>query len=244
MTSLADRGRRGVAEVAHQSSALVSRATGAAVDVIAAPGARVLAVTRDLRNPVQAHAAPVPVDGVEAANRLLRQLGITTFTPTVGLSTDLTFPVAVGGAVAGPYTPGIGNLTIANVSVNAVRGGEILYGFLPVGVFADFGDKSGVHVAWFNATTLQGGLGAPLAGLTDTVIEAVSRRVQAAPIPTSMYSVAVTRLKRALRVVPSNGIRGGLVDTGGGVVFCAVYGTVKRGKTNYYFLPSIGVTRA
>ncbi len=201
-------------------------------------------VTRALTNPIRTQPAPVPVDGVEAANRLLRYLGITTFTPTVGLSTDLTFPVAVGGAVAGPYTPGIGNLTIANMSVNAVRGGEVFYGFLPVGVFADFGDKSGVHVAWFNASTFRGGLGAPLAGLTDTLIDAVSRRVPSTPLPAGVYGAAVSRLKRSLRVVPSNGVRGGLVDTGQGVVFCAVYGTVRRGRTRYFFLPSVGVTRA
>ncbi|KJR05671.1 MULTISPECIES: hypothetical protein [Gordonia] len=244
MTSLADRGRRSVTGIAQQSTALVGRAAASATDALAVPGARALATARTFTSPIQAQSAPVPVDGVEAANRLLRQLGITTFTPTVGLSTDLTFPVAVGGAVAGPYTPGIGNLTIANVSVNAVRGGEILYGFLPVGVFADFGDKSGVHVAWFNVTTLRGGLGAPLGGLTDTVIDAVSKRVKSAPIPPVMYAGTVSRLKRALRVIPSNGVRGGLVDTGQGVVVCAVYGTVRRGRTSYFFLPSIGVTRA
>ncbi|WP_240193858.1 MULTISPECIES: hypothetical protein [unclassified Gordonia (in: high G+C Gram-positive bacteria)] len=239
MTSLVARGRDRVTSAVSQSTQIVGRAA----DAIAAPGARAIDAALAL-NPISAQAAPTPVDGVEGANRLLRQLGITTFTPTVGLSLDLTLPVAVGGAVAGPYTPGIGNLTVANVSVNAVKRGEILYGFLPVGVFADFGDKSGVQVAWFNFESLRGGIGSPLGGLTDTVIDAVGRHARSTPIPDVLFDATVSRLKKVLSIVPSNGVRGGVVDTGSGVVLCAVYGTVRRGRTTYFFLPSIGLTRA
>jgi hypothetical protein len=59
-----------------------------------------------------------------------------------------------------------------------------------------------------------------------------------------VFDATVSRLKKVLSIVPSNGVRGGVVDTGSGVVLCAVYGTVKRGGTTYFFLPSIGLTRA
>ncbi|WP_448221410.1 hypothetical protein [Gordonia iterans] len=241
MNTVAEKGIRRLTAAAGQASTLATRAAGAATQAASAPAGKAIDAARSL-NPIQQ--APTPVDGVGTANKLLRQLGISAFTPSLGLSTDLTLPVGVGGAVAGPYTPGIGNLTVAGVSVNAVRRGEILCGFVPVGVFADFGDKSGLHVAWFNLNTLRGGLDAPLGGLIDTVLDAVKSHVKAAPIPAATYNTPINALKRALSIVPSNGVRGGVVETGPGLVLCAVYGTVKRGDVTYVFLPSIGITEA
>lgn len=242
MTSVAVVGARRLAAVADQASALANRAADAATQAAAGPAGKALEIARTYA-PVQP--PQIPEEGVSAANKLLRQLGISAFTPTLGFSTDLTLPIGVGGAVAGPYTPGIGNLSVAGVSLNAVRRGEILCGFVPVGgVFADFGDKSGIHVAWLNLTTLRGGLDAPLGGLIDTVLDAVASHAKAAPIPVSAYATPVNALKRALSVIPSNGVRGGVVETGPGLVLCAVYGTVKRGGRTYVFFPSIGVTEA
>ncbi|MFT3661861.1 MAG: hypothetical protein QM809_10805 [Gordonia sp. (in: high G+C Gram-positive bacteria)] len=241
MSNVAEKGKGRLSSVAGQATSLVTRAAGAATQAASLPAGKAIDAARSL-NPVQS--APTPVDGVGAANKLLRQLGISAFTPSLGLSTDLTLPVGVGGAVAGPYTPGIGNLNIAGISVNAVRRGEILCGFVPVGVFADFGDKSGLHVAWFNLNTLQGGLDAPLGGMIDTVLDAVKSHIKAAPIPAATYNTPINTLKRALSIVPSNGVRGGVVQTGPGLVLCAVYGTVKRGNATYFFFPSIGITEA
>ncbi|WP_199832518.1 hypothetical protein [Gordonia iterans] len=241
MSNVAEKGIRRLASAAGQATTLATRAAGAATQAASVPAGKAIDTARSL-NPIQQ--TPTPVDGVGTANKLLRQLGISAFTPSLGLSTDLTLPVGVGGAVAGPYTPGIGNLTVAGVSVNAVRRGEILCGFVSVGVFADFGDKSGLHVAWFNLNTLRGGLDAPLGGLIDTVLDAVRSHVKAAPIPAATYNTPINALKRALSIVPSNGVRGGVVETGPGLVLCAVYGTVKRGDVTYVFLPSIGITEA
>lgn len=249
MTAVAIPAARRLGAVAGQTASLVGRAAGTATAVASAPAGRALGVARDHAPRVASKLRPtnpqIPVEGVSAANRLLRQLGISAFTPSIGVSTDLTLPFGVGGAVAGPYTPGIGNLSIGGFSLNAVRPGEILCGFVPVGgVFADFGDKSGIHVAWFNLTTLRGGFDAPLGGLIDTVLDAVTSHAKGAPIPAAAYSTPVSALKRALSVIPSNGVRGGVVETGPGLVLCAVYGTVKRGGTTYVFLPSIGLTEA
>lgn len=242
MTSLVDKGVQGLSGAAGRATNLAGRATVAATSAAAKPAGKVLEVARDYA-PVRP--PQIPQESVSAANKLLRQLGISVFTPTVGISSDLTLPIGVGGAVAGPYTPGIGNLSVGGISLNAVRRGEILCGFVPVGgVFADFGDKSGIQVAWFNVNTFRGGFNAPFGGLIDTVIDAVTSHAKASPIPAAAYSAPVNALKKALSVFPSNGVRGGVIETGPGLVLCAVYGTVKRGGHTYVFFPSVGVTEA
>lgn len=204
----------------------------------------------DAINPQPTDAADV-IDGIEAANAVLKQLGITPFTPTIGACTDFTFPFAVGGAVAGPYTPGIGDLTVdpsplplPKFDLNAVKKGEILYGFVPVGVFNDSGSKSGMRVAWFNVNTFQGSLSAPMSGLSDTILDAVAKRITETGIPSALAEAAVGPLKTALNILPSNGARGGLVDTGSGTVLSAIYGSVKKGDATCYFFPSLGIATA
>ncbi|MFT4088750.1 MAG: hypothetical protein QM658_16670 [Gordonia sp. (in: high G+C Gram-positive bacteria)] len=242
MPSLVEMSSRRLSSVAAQTTTMVSRASGAATSALAAPTSRALQTARSYA-PVQP--PQIPEEGVTAANKLLRQLGINAFTPTLGFSSDLTLPFGVGGAVAGPYTPGVGNLNVAGISLNAVRRGEILCGFVPVGgVFADFGDKTGIRVAWLNLNTMRGGLDTPLGGLIDTVLDAVASHAKAAPIPASAYTTPIGALKRALSVIPSNGVRGGVVETGPGLVLCAIYGTVKRNNTTYVFFPSVGLTEA
>ncbi|MCF8607847.1 hypothetical protein L5I01_31275 [Gordonia sp. HY442] len=188
------------------------------------------------------------IDGIAAANALLNQLGITPFTPTIGACTDFSFPLALGGAVAGPYTPGIGDLTydlplLPEIDANAVKKGEILYGFVPVGAFDDSGNKKGMSVAWFNVNTFQGSLSEPMDGLGETVVKAVAKRLNAAGVPAA-NAVAETLLLPLTNVLPSNGARGGLVDTGSGTVLSAIYGTVKKGDATCYFFPSLGIATA
>ena len=206
----------------------------------------------------QPHDAASVIDGIAAANAVLKQLGITPFTPTIGACTDFTFPLAVGGAVAGPKTPGLPDLPLLGIKngdltlnvlgtdhdLNAVKKGEVLYGFVPVGLINDSGDKSGMRVAWFNVNTFKGGLGEPMGGLSDTILDAVAKRITAAGVPKALADGAVSPLKTALNILPSNGVRGGLVDTGAGTVLSAIYGTVKKGDATCFFFPSLGIATA
>ncbi len=201
-------------------------------------------------------AHPIPtgsvIDSVDAAKFLLRQLGITPFTSTIGACTDLTFPLAVGGAVHGPYTPGVGDLTIQfppyvgpRVDLNAVRKGEVLYGFVPTGIIHESSNKSGMRVAWLNIDTLQGDVGVPMGGFTDTILDAVKKRAAEAKIPREVVNGIIDgMLKPVLNQIPQAGMRGGLVDTGSGTVLSAIYGTVQRSNATCLFVPSLGITTA
>ncbi|MGB3301744.1 MAG: hypothetical protein WBA98_03560, partial [Gordonia sp. (in: high G+C Gram-positive bacteria)] len=192
----------------------------------------------------QATDAASITDGIAAANAVLKQLKITPFTPTLGACTDFTIAPAVGGAIAGPNTPLVGDLTIAGFDLNAVKKGEVLYGFVPVGTFNDTGSKKGMQVAWFNVNTFKGGFGEPMGGITDVILGAVQKRVEEAGVPAEFAGQAVAPLKAALSGVPSNGVRGGLVDTGSGTVLSAIYGTIKKGNATCYFFPSLGIATA
>ncbi|MGO3326426.1 hypothetical protein [Gordonia sp. (in: high G+C Gram-positive bacteria)] len=241
------------------SAALLGGAIGAPV-AQAAPATNGVAAKAALDSiQPQPNDAAAVVDGIAAANEVLNKLGITPFTPTIGACTDFSFPLAVGGAVAGPTTPGLpdtpllgikdGNLTIKDLlgkehDLNAVKKGEILYGFVPVGVINDSGDKSGMRVAWFNVNTFKGGLGAPMGGITDVIVDAVEKRISEAGLPEAVTGPAVAPLKTALNLLPSNGVRGGLVDTGSGTVLSAIYGTVKKGDATCFFFPSLGIATA
>jgi hypothetical protein len=215
----------------------------------AAPTGQSLAAKNalDSINPQPTDAADV-TGGIEAANAILKQFGITPFTPTIGACTDFTFPLALGGAVPGPYTPPIGDLTVplVDIDLNAVQKGEILYGFVPIGAFNDSGDKSGMQAAWFNINTMKGGLGAPMGGITDVILDGVAKRIgKLAPGLKGAAQLAVdTTLKPALNLIPSNGVRGGIVDTGSGTVLSAIYGSVKKGDATCYFFPSLGIASA
>ncbi|WHU45751.1 hypothetical protein QNM97_17225 [Gordonia sp. L191] len=232
---------RSLVAAATVSVALVAGSALGAPAASAAPTGEALAAKQalDAITPHPQDAASV-IDGIGAANTLLKKLGITPFTPTIGACTDFTFPSALGGAVAGPYTPILGDLTVRGLGdINAVRKGEILYGFVPVGTFNDSGNKSGMQVAWFNVNTFQGGLGAPMGSLSDVIINAFAKH---AGIPAN--SATLAPLKVALNALPSNGVRGGLVDTGSGTVLSAIYGTVNKGNATCYFFPSLGIATA
>ncbi|WP_132991688.1 hypothetical protein [Gordonia zhaorongruii] len=196
----------------------------------------------------QPHDAADVVSNIQTANAVLKKLGITPFTPTLGACTDFTFPMAVGGAMPGPNTPILGDMTYKilgkDVDLNAVRKGEILYGFVPAGTFDDSADKKGMQVAWFNVDTFKGGLAEPMGGLTDTILDAVEKRIAESGLPSVLVKTAIDPLKKKLNEIPSNGVRGGLVETEQGTVLSAIYGTVKKGDATCYFFPSMGIATA
>ncbi|WP_245569761.1 hypothetical protein [Gordonia shandongensis] len=244
------RGRRrlrfGLAAVAASAALLAGSVTtpaaqaAPAADAAAAEAADAAAAKAALDGiaPRPTDAADV-VSGIEAANAILKKLGITPFTPTVGACTDFTLAPALGGAMPGPNTPLVGDLSIGKyLDVNLVKSGEVLYGFVPVGVYADSGDKKGMQVAWFNVNTFTGGLGEPMDGLAETIIDVA---VQRAPLGTVVPGGIRAALKSALSFLPSNGVRGGLVQTGEGTVLSAIYGTVRKGDATCFFFPSLGI---
>ncbi|WP_347955834.1 hypothetical protein [Gordonia aichiensis] len=232
------------------SAALLGGAATAPV-AHAAPTTEALAAKQALDGlaPQPTQAASV-IDGIESANALMKKLGITPFTPTLGACTDFTFPSALGGAIPGPMTPGVGDLTFKAFGkaydLNAVRKGEVLYGFVPVGTFDDAGtkDKSGMRVAWFNVNTFDGGFGEPMGGITDIILDAVAKRLTASGVPSIVAGAAVAPLKKSLAALPTNGARGGIVETGSGTVLSAIYGTIKKGDATCYFFPSLGIATA
>lgn len=228
------------------STALLGGAVAAPV-AHAAPDAQSAAIKNALDSiKPQAHDAADVTDGIAAANAVLKQFGITPFTPTIGACTDFTFPLALGGAVAGPYTPPLGDLTVLGVDMNAVQKGEILFGFVPIGAFNDSGDKKGMQAAWFNLNTMKGSLGAPMGGITDVILDGVTKRIGtlAPVVKEAAEAVVNSTLKPALNLLPSNGVRGGIVDTGSGTVLSAIYGTVKKGDATCFFFPSLGIATA
>lgn len=210
----------------------------------AAPTGEALAAKTALDNIAPTDAASV-IDGIEAANALLTKLNITPFTPTLGACTDFTLAPALGGAIAGPNTPLLGNLTfdipfVGEFDANAVKSGEVMYGFVPVGTFNDAGSKKGMRVAWFNVNTFKGGLGEPMDGFAETLVTAVTKRLAEAKVPMA-GDAAANLLLPVTSLLPANGVRGGLVDTGSGAVLSAIYGTIKKGDATCFFFPSLGI---
>ncbi|ALG85324.1 hypothetical protein [Gordonia phthalatica] len=236
--------RLALASVVASAALLGGAVAPAAQAAPAAPTGQALAAKTALDNIKPTDAAGV-IDGIAAANALLEKLKITPFTPTLGACTDFTLAPALGGAMPGPNTPLVGDVTIGGIDLNAVKKGEVLYGFVPVGTFDDTGSKSGMQVAWFNVNTFQGNIGEPMDGLADTLVKALTKRIEEAKIPLLSGPLAKAAAEKALKPVldalPSNGVRGGLVETGSGTVLSAIYGTIKKGDATCFFFPSLGI---
>lgn len=229
------------------STLLIAGALGAPAALAEPSTDESLAAQRAIEGIEPTDAASV-IDGIAAANKVLDQLGITPFTPTMGLCTDVSFSPAVGGAVPGPTTPGVGDLSLGKVDLNVVKKGEVLFGFVPVGVINDSAGKSGMQVAWFNVNTLKGSLGDPMGGISDVILDAVQKRISEAslgPIVSAGAQELVNNtLKPALAKIPQAGVRGALVDTDAGTVLAAMYGTVKKGDATCFYFPSLGIVTA
>lgn len=227
------------------STALVAAGLAGAGEAAAAPTGDALIAQQALEGiePSPQDAADV-IGGIEAANKLLNELGITPFTPTIGACTDFSFPLALGGAVPGPATPGWPASIPLPDSLAAIESGEILYGFVPVGAFNDSGAKSGMQVAWLNINTFEGGLSEPMDGLAETILGAALKRADDLPGSAALKVLINTTLGPVLNALPSNGVRGGLVETGEGTVLSAIYGSVQKGDATCYFFPSLGIAVA
>ncbi|GAC57339.1 hypothetical protein GOHSU_18_00940 [Gordonia hirsuta DSM 44140 = NBRC 16056] len=230
------------------ASSLLLAGTAAAPAAFADPSGpsaeESLAAQRAIEGIEPTDAASV-IDGIEAANKVLDQLGIAPFTPTLGFCTDVSFSPAIGGAIPGPKTPGVGDLSLGDIDLNAVKKGEVMFGFVPVGVINDSAGKGGMQVAWFNVNTFKGSLGDPMGGITDVILDAVQKRIsQTFPLPgadVGAQALVNSTLKPALNSIPQAGVRGALVDTDAGTVLAAMYGTVKKGNDTCFYFPSMGI---
>lgn len=199
------------------------------------------------------NATPVgALETLQAANDTLTKLGISPFLwPTAApFCSDTGAPLgivpAVAGAVPGPYTPILKSVPpVLGHDFNTVKSGEVLYGFVPVGIVNDSGDKSGMNVAWFNVNKFTGGI-VPMGSLTDTVLKPITDEATALglmnnPITKGLFVSAITPLTAALNSLPQAGVRAATVKTDKGLVLSAILGTVKSGTGTCFFLPTVGI---
>lgn len=172
---------------------------------------------------------------------LLTQLGVQPFLYPTGapFCTDgggLGLAPAMAGAIPGPW-PKVNLPFPLPFDTNAVKPGQVLYAFVPSGV-TDGPDKSGMHVAWFNVNTFQGGL-VPMGTITDVVNSVIPPEVP--PLVRGMIADALKQYFGS--VIPQGGVRAVPVATGSGTVLAAVFGTVSNGAKSCFFLPTVGLTQ-
>lgn len=180
------------------------------------------------------------IAGYQDAVNALQQLGIEPFLyPTAapfcssaaGLPLDLA--PAVAGAVPGPWP----NFNIPLVDPKVVNAGETLFAFVPAGISKDGPDTTGMQVAWFNISTLQGGF-VPMGTISQAAANAVP-----ASVPDFLKPVVQAAIDQFFAAaVPMGGVRAVPVKTGSGTVLAAVFGTVANGTNSCFFFPTVGVT--
>lgn len=142
---------------------------------------------------------------------------------------------AIAGAVPGPWPKT--TVQVPGVDLSAVKSGQTMFAFVPYGVGPDGADTSGMQVLWFNAATGRGGL-APMG----TLAQAATMMVPA-QVPAAMRPLAQEAIQNFLVAsLPLGGVRAVPVDTGSGTVLAAVFGTVRNGDRDCFFLPTVGVT--
>lgn len=195
------------------------------------------------------------VTQLESANRQLSRLGFAPFLwPTAAVNcsqvpgTPLGVVPAVAGAMSGPHTPGLGYLALQNAAdpmrpfdFNAVKSGEVLYGFFPSGIVKDSANKSGMNVGWFNVNTLQGGF-VPMGSLSDAILTPIRKQVAKLPAPQQVAArAALAAVENVLNRFPQAGSRAAVVDTGRGMVLSLVVGSVTHSSGTCYFLPTVGI---
>lgn len=197
-------------------------------------------------DPVPA-ADPSPADYaalLKEANDSLVKLGIQpALNPSFAL--NCTAPTAdnplgvvpgVAGAVPGPWPSNkLPSLKIPGVTKDAVNAGEVLFGFVPVGLDKDNGGA--VQVAWFNIKTFQGGfvtMKDAATTLTDTMLKGVPAGIG--------RTLAEKAIKAVVNSVTVPGTRLAPVKTGEGTVLSATFGTVKNGANSCFFFPMLAIT--
>lgn len=238
-------------------------AVGAAtIALVATPVAQAEPETKpDPLAAIESTEAALPTDIlglIETANEQLAGLGIEPFLwPTAAINCSqvpgvpLGIVPAVAGAAPGPATPPIGTLPdipkipVVNpdgpTDINAVKKGEVLYGFVPSGIVNDSADKSGMNVAWFNIDTFKGGF-VPMGSLTSAILAPIEAQIAKLPEGAQILAEGlIAPLKIALEALPQAGTRAAVVRTGSGTVLSLVLGSVTHSSGTCYFLPTLGI---
>ncbi|GAM51477.1 hypothetical protein [Nocardia seriolae] len=185
---------------------------------------------------------------LETANAGLRSLGVQPFLiPTAAAfcsqipGVPLGIVPGVAGAIPGPYTPILGDLTVLGLDLNAVKSGQVLYGFAPAGIGDDSETKSGMSVAWLNMSNFQGGINS-MGSPTDVIVDGIARQAaDLGPIVEAAAAPFIKMVSDALNSLPQAGIRAATVDTGQGLVLSMVVGSVSHSSGTCYFLPTVGI---
>lgn len=177
-----------------------------------------------------------------ALDAVVESLGLEPFLwPSVALGCSAVSGVPLGAvpamaaSAAGPYAVPIPGLPDA-INPDLVGPGETLYAFVPAGVRND-PDTTGMQVAWFNVSTLQGGF-VEMGGFAQTLTDAIL-----AQFPAALHDQLVGPVTAVVQTLPSAGLRLAPVQTGRGTVLAAVFGQIKSGDKTCLFLPTVGVTQ-
>lgn len=171
---------------------------------------------------------------------LLRGLGIEPFLYPTGAAycTDTgEVPLGITPAVAGAVPGSWPNRTFLGYPINIVNPGETLFAFVPFGVDGDGENTTGMQVAWFNASTFQGGF-VPMGTLGETAKAAIPQGLPDFLRPGAEQLIEAS-FANAIRV---GGVRAAPVETGSGTVLAAVFGSVQNGEKSCFFFPTVGIT--
>lgn len=185
-------------------------------------------------------AEATPLGAYEDGMEFLRRLGVEPFLYPTGApfcTADGDLPLgivpAVAGALPGPWPNS--DIPFLSENLNVVSPAETLFAFVPVGLEED-ADASGIQLAWFNVNTFQGGfvpMGTPeeaAAGAIPAGVPAQARGIVEQAITTFIADT-----------LPLGGVRVAPVETGSGTVLSAVFGNVRNGDAQCFFLPTIGI---
>ncbi len=218
------------------AAAIAAVALSSGVPAHAAPAAPAA-----VENPLlRGAAAPGDLLGAyQSAVEVLRGLGIDPFFyPTAAAfcgDGPLGLLPAAAGAVPGPW-PKTG-LNLPGLDLSAVKSGQTLFAFVPYGMGPDSGATAGLQVAWLNVSTGRAGMAAmgPLADVIGAMIPS--------EVPAQWRPIAEQALRNLFAAaLPVGGIRAVPVDTGKGTVLAAVFGSVRNGDRDCFFLPTVGLT--
>lgn len=179
---------------------------------------------------------------ISALDSAVRALGLQPFFwPTVALGCSavdgvpLSAVPAMAASAPGPYAVPIPGLPDV-LNPDLVGPGEAIYAFVPAGVVND-PDTTGMQVAWFNLSTLQGGF-VEMSGFTRTLSDAIL-----AQFPEQVRGQLAGPVAAVVATLPSAGVRLAPVQTGSGTILAAVFGQIHHGDKTCLFLPSVGVTQ-
>ncbi|MCD2115903.1 MULTISPECIES: hypothetical protein [Rhodococcus] len=185
-------------------------------------------------------AEATPLGAYEDGMEFLRRLGVEPFLYPTGApfcTADGDLPLgtvpAVAGALPGPWP----NRSLSPLpgTLNVVSPGETLFAFVPVGLEED-ADTSGIQLAWFNVNTFQGGF-VPMGTPEETAAGAIP-----AGLPVQARGIVEQAITTFIAdTLPLGGVRVAPVETGSGTVLSAVFGNVRNGDTQCFFLPTIGI---